>query len=304
MKKLFPGITNQDINRQDQENTARTQFFATQEEIERSMFDIEERERQQQAAILVRKREQQEAEAKKNQEINEIKRRRDNAHLLYGNGDTEKLPKRGRNLKFWFLINAQMNIFLFVAYLIIAGEFYDSRFWGTVNEVYDPTPKTRTEKGIIADVVRDKPFFCGNAAFVCAWMIFTACVANGRRKKDKAIRQRVKSRHATIDMMLDIKNEKAFGRRVRLNDKSMEKLINMCPEIISNMSADDRVYFDMLLNGDIEIANNETFKNMAISVMQGHLKAHPEDLKKVMSTFDEKSIVEILSYMYQRGIRR
>ena len=63
MKKLFPGITNQDINRQDQENTARTQFFATQEEIERSMFDIEERERQQQAAILVRKREQQEAEA-------------------------------------------------------------------------------------------------------------------------------------------------------------------------------------------------------------------------------------------------
>jgi len=304
MKKLFPGVTNQDIYKQDQENSDRARFFNTQEELERSMFDIEEREIQDQEAAIAEEQQKQAKQRKIDRENRIKQKRREDAHLLYGNGDVKKLPKRGNNWKFWILTNLQFNLFLFCVYWIAMGEFYDSRFWGVVNEMYNPTPNVRTEKPLISDVAHDKPFFVMNAALVCAWMIFTACVVRGRRKNDKKIRKQVSARHETIDFMLDLKEHLNSNGVYYLQDKTVENLINMCPEIVSHMSANDRVYFDRMLNGDISMANDETFKKWAVSVMQGHLKSHPEDLQEIMSAFDEKSIVEILSYMYHQGIVR
>ena len=56
------------------------------------------------------------------------------------------------------------------------------------------------------------------------------------------------------------------------------------------MSADERIYFDMLMNDDINIADKETIKQFATSIMLGHLESHPSDARKILEIFDEYTI--------------
>ena len=72
--------------------------------------------------------------------------------------------------------------------------------------------------------------------------------------------------------------------------------------MIESMSADKRVYFDMLMSGKIDIKNNKTFMDMAIAIMSGHLQSHPEDAKLILDTFEEKSLPDVVRQrceMYQ-----
>jgi len=104
--------------------------------------------------------------------------------------------------------------------------------------------------------------------------------------------------------MLAIKSIKEAGEKYNLDitDASAKKLIEICPHIISRMSADDRVYFDMLINGDIESENEEVFKNLALAVMDGHLRSNPQDLQIVLNAFDETSIAVLLSDLYRQNL--
>lgn len=61
------------------------------------------------------------------------------------------------------------------------------------------------------------------------------------------------------------------------------------PEIVKNMSADSRVYFDMIMDGQVSV-DNKDFLNMAAAVMAWHLQSHPEDMARVIALFDEKQI--------------
>jgi len=87
-----------------------------------------------------------------------------------------------------------------------------------------------------------------------------------------------------------------------VTDETAKSLIEICPHIISRMSADERVYFDMLIDGDIESKNEEMFKNFALAVMDGHLRSNPEDLQMVLDAFDETSIAILLSDMYRQNV--
>ena len=120
------------------------------------------------------------------------------------------------------------------------------------------------------------------------------------RKNKRNETARYANENATVDMMLAIKSVKEAGKKVNLNvtDETAKKLIEICPHIISRMSADERVYFDMLIDGDIEIKDEEMFKNFALAVMDGHLRSNPEDLQMVLDAFDETSITVLLSDMY------
>ena len=92
-----------------------------------------------------------------------------------------------------------------------------------------------------------------------------------------------------VKMLLDMK--KAYPD-VKIDEKAIKKVIKKFPYIISKMSANDRVYFDILKNGKIDIINNPTYRDMALSVISGHLDSHPEDVEYVLAMFSDNKILK------------
>jgi hypothetical protein len=94
----------------------------------------------------------------------------------------------------------------------------------------------------------------------------------------------------TIDMMVDLKELKG---KYRLNDAQAAKLITMSDDIISNMSAEERVYFDMLMDGNIKIKDDKVFKDMAVAILDGYLSTHPKETKALLTVFNTEITEEL-----------
>lgn len=94
-----------------------------------------------------------------------------------------------------------------------------------------------------------------------------------------------------VDMMIDLKK---FGEQYNLNTEKVKKLVNIANYTIERMSADERVYFDMLMNDNINIADKDTMKQFATTIMVGHLEKHPRDIEKIMKIFDERTIPKVV----------
>ena len=92
-----------------------------------------------------------------------------------------------------------------------------------------------------------------------------------------------------VKLMLDMK---AAYPNVKINEGAIKKIIKKFPYIISKMSANDRVYFDMLKDGNVDIINNPTYRNMALAVISGHLDSHPEDVEYVLAMFSDNEILK------------
>ena len=78
-----------------------------------------------------------------------------------------------------------------------------------------------------------------------------------------------------------------------LNITTRGRLARMAGKIVDEMSGDDRAAFEKIINGDINVS-----KYTAIKIMQGHLKKHPSDIQKIMDTFDERSIPDVIKLKY------
>ena len=100
-------------------------------------------------------------------------------------------------------------------------------------------------------------------------------------------------RHADLKRaraQMDIKlNLEKLAREHNLDATAAKKMLTVAPEIVKNMSADSRVYFDMIMDGQVSV-DNKDFLNMAAAVMAWHLQSHPEDMARVIAMFDEKQI--------------
>lgn len=107
-----------------------------------------------------------------------------------------------------------------------------------------------------------------------------ASVAKDERQAD------INKSHKQIDVMLEIEK---LAKEHNLDATAAKKMLNVAPQIIKGMSADSRVYFDMMLDGKVAIAD-KNFVNIATAVMAGHLQTHPEDMEQIMTVFDERSI--------------
>jgi len=105
-----------------------------------------------------------------------------------------------------------------------------------------------------------------------------ACLAD---KKDSRLKYDVAC------LMSDLRDS---AGNINLNTEQVKRLIELAPEIVQHISREGRVYFDLLLEGKIDIKDNKTFFDMAVAVMKGHLASHPEDAKRVLVVFNEKSI--------------
>ncbi|MBO7509232.1 MAG: hypothetical protein J6T57_03085 [Alphaproteobacteria bacterium] len=228
---------------------------------------------------------------------------RDDLHPVYVKPYSQ--PKF--DLKTWLLTNLKVNLFAPIFWAVIFGGIneYDQPIRAMFYNVYNPKPKAQSEKSPVLGIeTKNKPFFWVNLSFALSYMLLTAGILMRHYRKDKhSETARFANENATVDMMLTIKSVKEAGEKVNLNvtDETAKKLIEICPHIISRMSADERVYFDMLIDGDIDSKNEEMFKNFALAVMDGHLRSNPEDLQMVLDTFDETSLAIVLSEMYKQS---
>ncbi len=211
------------------------------------------------------------------------------------------------DFKTWLLTNLKVNLFapIFWAVIFCGINEYDYPIRAMFDNVYNPKPKTQSGNWQSDKKMRQKPLFYVNLSLVLSYMLLTACILMRYYRKDKRSETaRYVNENATVDLMLAIKSIKDAGKKYNLDitDETAKKLIEVCPHIISRMSADERVYFDMLIEGDIESKNEEMFKNFALAVMDGHLRSNLEDLQMVLDAFDETSIAVLLSDMYRQNL--
>ncbi len=229
---------------------------------------------------------------------------KDNAHSVY----VKPYNQSKFDFKTWLLTNLKVNLFapIFWAVIFCGINEYDHPIRAMFYNVYNPKPKAQSEKSpVFGFETKNKPWFYVNVSLALSYMLLTACILMRHNRKDKRSETaRFANENATVDLMLAIKSIKEAGKKVNLNvtDETAKKLIEICPHIISRMSADERVYFDMLIDGDIESKNEEMFKNFALAVMDGHLRSNPEDLQMVLDAFDETSIALLLSDMYRQNL--
>ena len=133
-----------------------------------------------------------------------------------------------------------------------------------------------------------------NMAFVLIGAILIARKANKVRKENKTIREENAANkyynetgRKAVDMMLALKE---FGEKYEFSEADVKKIMDVIPSVISKMSKDERVYFDMLMDDKIDIKNDKTFMDMAVAIMAGHLESHPEAAQLILDTFEEKSL--------------
>lgn len=90
--------------------------------------------------------------------------------------------------------------------------------------------------------------------------------------------------------------------------KSMDFLINinketdlngMAEQIFSHLSKKDKTMFEKMMNGEAKFD-----VKTAVAIMEGHFKSHPEDVKLVFDTFDERSIPDAIKEKYASIIHR
>lgn len=90
-----------------------------------------------------------------------------------------------------------------------------------------------------------------------------------------------------IDLMAEIA---ALSKEQNIDQKYITAMLKVAPSIVQNMSKDSRVYFDMLMEGKFDIEKTPGILNIVTAIMQGHLQSHPEDMEKILAVFDERSI--------------
>ena len=77
---------------------------------------------------------------------------------------------------------------------------------------------------------------------------------------------------------------------VVLDKKTAELMASTAKTVVSHMSADDRIFFDALMNKKIKIEDNKVLTALAVNIMTGHLQSNPKDAELVVNTFNWDSM--------------
>lgn len=87
-----------------------------------------------------------------------------------------------------------------------------------------------------------------------------------------------------------------MGADYAINPKMLKHIMSdrFARDIIAGMSEAESIWFEMLLDGNVELADTPEFKNMAIAVMQNYLTAHPEAIVKLLEKYDRDAIPQEL----------
>lgn len=127
-------------------------------------------------------------------------------------------------------------------------------------------------------------------SMIVTFALFTlskaAIAANNTRKKD------LKNINSQIDIMLEIER---MAKERNLDANAAKKILSVAPEIVKHMSADSRLFFDLILDGKIAI-DDEKFIKTAIAIMAGHLQSHPKDMNLIMSALETQPLSNEILY--------
>lgn len=203
-------------------------------------------------------------------------------------------------------INAMAAISLFVVgnfTWLFTQSMPKTMLWGAKNRMYTPYKKAIHDAYIPVDKYRvddntyktgqlnvnPKPGFRAHGTWL-ANLLFSLCVLSGTAYLFKAS----KNDFDTIDMMMEFR--KMHGNQYKLSDKQIAKLVSASDEIIARMSAEERVYFDMLSSGKLKIKDSKVFADMAVAILDGYLRTHPEETKKIVQIYaNNKAVIKGLS---------
>ncbi|MBO7509255.1 MAG: hypothetical protein J6T57_03200 [Alphaproteobacteria bacterium] len=151
------------------------------------------------------------------------------------------------------------------------------------------------------------PFVDGKFAPTATWyrqiafLLVSLCIAIGTQHAYGSNYYESRKCVRTVDMMLNLEK---FGAKYNLNKRQVKKLVKELDFIISHLATEKRIYFDMLMNGEINIKDNKTFMDMAVAIMMGHLESHPEDAQLILDTFEEKSLPDDLLRKCQYKVKQ
>lgn len=275
-KKMFPGMTQEKIDNAEKAAKIKAAQKAMVEEAEREKQKLKNEEQQ-----------------------------RKKAHKKYGFSKADRVLGTGIVSTVDFLKHQlQLNV---ATFLIGTAGWFLGHFGstGVIDEWGEETFyqwETRDYKQAIKDAynpIRDGKFdphfwWYVNAALVLAVSIYS--IVNATKK----VKTKADSANAQVDIMLEIEK---LAKEHKMDPSVAKKIIQIAPDIVKNMSKDSRVYFDMIMDGQVSV-EDEKFLNIATSIMVGHLESHPEDMERIMTTFDEKSIPqEVLAMRMQREKR-
>lgn len=151
-------------------------------------------------------------------------------------------------------------------------------YWPFVNDNFAPDFDWRLTMGLIITF----------ATFSLAGMVVSAKKSH---KKD------LDTAHAQVDIMLEIEK---LAQEHNLDATTAKKIVNVAPKIIKNMSADSRVYFDMILDGKISV-QDEGFIDIASAIMAGHLQTHPDDAKLISDIINDKPTINKIMTTYNQN---
>lgn len=245
-----------------------------------------------------------EAEREKQKLKNEDQQRK-KAHEKYGFSKADRVLGTGIVSTVDFLKHQlQLNA---ATFLIGTAGWFLGHFGGTgvIDEWGEGTFyqwETRDYKQAIKDAynpIRDGKFdphfwWYVNASLVLAVSIYS--IVNATKK----VKTKADSANAQVDIMLAIEK---LAKEHKMDPSVAKKIIQIAPDIVKNMSKDSRVYFDMIMDGQVSV-EDEKFLDIATSIMVGHLESHPEDMERIITTFYEKSIPqEVLAMRMQREKR-
>ena len=104
-------------------------------------------------------------------------------------------------------------------------------------------------------------------------------------------KRREKRTFKTVDSMLTLKEGK------QIDEKWLKRCFEVVKDIISHMSAQDKEFFEKVLDGTINIRDNKLLADVARQIVEGHFETHPEDMQLLVETFDPDSLPKELQDM-------
>lgn len=127
-------------------------------------------------------------------------------------------------------------------------------------------------------------------AIIMAPAIFTICLYIGYKKRGGEHEQAAAD---AANFMLDWAE---MGADYAINPKMLKHIMSdrFARDVIAGMSEGEALWFEMLLEGNVEVADSPAFKNMAITVMQNYLTAHPEAIVKLLEKYDRDTVTELM----------
>ena len=284
-KKLFPGVTQEYVDKKESEEQVRiAQGIANEMQ-----------------------RKAKEADEQRNNQINQMLRYAPDTKF---GKEARSLDNKADKLKNKYDFNAGLG---FTTLLLPAVCFWISLFLYSGDKRSSGDGGRAFKASFVPGGNEKNPEFIDYALPGANWICLATalvfiCFSIGQNVQMRKLKRRAyladkKDRELKYDVACLMADLRDSAGNINLNTGQAKRLIELAPEIVQHISREGRVYFDLLLEGKIDIKDNKTFFDMAVAVMKGHLASHPEDAKRVLAVFNEKSmpadlLVQCKQYLY------